>query len=286
MGEGVDALLAAIAALLEATTRRLHEAATVLVDHDAPRIQAGGHAVHASDIAAPDTGAEAELAIVGDAQGIGFVLEGDDAKDGAEDFFPGQGHVVVHAGVDGRFDVPAVAQVLTAGHLAADGGLQAFALGYLEVALDLLELRPGGDGAGGGVELRTDAQDGNLCQQLVDEAVVDVLLHQQAGAGTAPLAAVPGKGAGGAPGSGVEVGVVEDDIGRLAAQLQGQRQDAFGGDAAQFLAGGDAASEGNLAHQRIARHRRADDAALADDHVEHAGRQAGFFHGDAGQLHQ
>ncbi|MNK93003.1 hypothetical protein D3C87_1131460 [compost metagenome] len=103
--------------------------------------------MHAADVLAPDPGAQTKLAVVGDTQRIGFVLERDHADDRAEDFFAGQGHVVGHAGVDGRFDVPAVFEAFVARDFAADGRGQAFAFGDGEVALDFLELRVGGDGA-------------------------------------------------------------------------------------------------------------------------------------------
>ncbi|MCY1556838.1 hypothetical protein D9M68_936310 [compost metagenome] len=89
--------------------------------------------------------------------------------------------------------------------------------GDLEVALDLLELRAGGDRTGRGVELRADAQRSDLGNQLLHEALMDVFLHQQPAAGGAPLAAVPGESGGRAPRGGVQVGVIEDDVGGLAA---------------------------------------------------------------------
>ncbi|MNK93004.1 hypothetical protein D3C87_1131470 [compost metagenome] len=90
------------------------------------------------------------------------------------------------------------------------------------------------------------------------------------------MAAVPGEGQGRAFGGSVEVGVVEDDVGGFTAQFQGQRQYAVGGDVPQFLAGANAAGEGDFTDVRVVRHGRADHAALADDHVEHARRNPGL----------
>ncbi|MNW16806.1 hypothetical protein D3C71_2157860 [compost metagenome] len=56
MGQCINALFAPITTLLEATTGRLYEPTTVLVDDDATRVQACSDTMDTTNIPAPDTG--------------------------------------------------------------------------------------------------------------------------------------------------------------------------------------------------------------------------------------
>lgn len=123
----------------------------VAVGPYATGLDAAAHAVGAVDVAGPYAGAEAELGVVGDRQGFGFVLEGGDADHRAEDLFTEHAHLVV-ALEQGRLDVIAGGQAAFEFlHLAAGQQLGAFLLGDVRVREDLLELLLGGLGADHGV---------------------------------------------------------------------------------------------------------------------------------------
>ena len=81
----------------------------------------------------------------------------------------------------------------------------------------------------------------------------------------------------------LSVGVGEDDVRRLAAQLQRQLGEVLGAAAYHMAGGGGAAGKGDLAHQRMAGERCAGARAETGHHVDHACREAGFM-GQAGQL--
>ena len=71
----------------------------------------------------------------------------------------------------------------------------------------------------------------------------------------------------------VDVGVVEHDHRRLAAQLEVHPLERVGRGPGDHLAGGDVAGERHHGDARVRDQRRAGGLALAGDDVEHAGRQ-------------
>jgi hypothetical protein len=74
---------------------------------------------------------------------------------------------------------------------------------------------------------------------------------------------------------GLEVGVVENDVGRLAAEFLGDALDGIGGGLGHQDAGAGRAGEGHHVDIGMRAQRRADTRAVAVDEVEHAGRHAG-----------
>ena len=86
-------------------------------------------------------------------------------------------------------------------------------------------------------------------------------------------------------GGGVQVGVVEHDLRRLAAQFQRDGHVVVGGGVRHHLAGLRRAGEGDVIDARMGRQRRAGLVAVAGDDVQRAGRQAGLGR-DLGQLEQ
>ena len=82
-----------------------------------------------------------------------------------------------------------------------------------------------------------------------------------------------------APGTaGVEVGVGEDDVGRLAAELERHALEVAGRGLDDLLAGQVRAGEGDLVDVRMRGQRRAGGLAVAGHDVDHARRHAGFEH--------
>ena len=100
----------------------------------------------------------------------------------------------------------------------------------------------------------------------------DRLLHDQARAGAADLALVEPDGVDDAFDRAVEIGVVEDDERRLAAELQRQLFAGAGGRLADDAADLGRAGEGDLVDVRMLDDQRAGRAVAGDD-VDDAGRQ-------------
>lgn len=78
---------AADAALSHAAERHPQVAQQPAVDPDGAALDLFGDAVGAGEVVGPDGGGEAVAAVVGEVDGVGFVAEGHDGDDGAEDLF-------------------------------------------------------------------------------------------------------------------------------------------------------------------------------------------------------
>lgn len=187
--------------------------------------------------------------------------------DGSENLLLDNLHVVGDVAEDGRLDVVALGtQALTTN---LDLGTSSFS--FLDIAHDAVELELGDLRALEGVALERVADLVLLGTGLeaLKEGVVDALLDQDTAAGTAALAVVevdaevdPGDGV-------VDIRVVEDDVGALAAQLEGDLLQVTLGSGLQDLAadqGG--ASEGDLVNVHVGRHGSTGDTANAGDDVD------------------
>ena len=106
--------------------------------------------------------------------------------------------------------------------------------------------------------------------QLGDEGVVHAVLHQQAIGADAGLAGVAVLARDRALHGRVEVGVVEHDERRVAAEFERQLLERAGALLHQLLADRGRAGEGHLAHDRVRRHLAADRRRRAGDDVEDA----------------
>ncbi len=117
----------------------------------------------------------------------------------------------------GSNEVALLADALAAGHQ-----LGALLLAELDVVEDLVELllRDLGALLGLGIERVADHAALGLFGQPLDEFVVDLLLDEQPAAGRAALAAVEVDGVERSVDGGIQIGVGEDDVGALAAQLE------------------------------------------------------------------
>jgi len=123
----------------------------------------------------------------------------------------------------------------------------------------------------------SDGQGVHAFQELLAEVVVDGVLDVEAVGGDAGLAAVAELGGGGLLGGEVEVGVVEDDQRRVAAELEGEVDDALRGLLDERRADGGGAREGDLADGGVIEERVADGGgARRGDDVHGAGGQAGL----------
>src|SRR5215813_14465619 len=102
-------------------TKRLTQVPHVLaVDETHASLDGGCHAVSAPEILAPDIAAQAVLNVIGFADGIGLVVEGNEARHRAENLLLGDAHAIVDVGKNGGPDIVAGAD--TCGQLRSIRG--------------------------------------------------------------------------------------------------------------------------------------------------------------------
>ena len=167
------------------------------------------------------------------------VCERDHGEDGAEDLLLRQVHVLAHLIEDGRGDEVAGGELALADAAATGDELGALVGGTLAVGEDAIGLGGRDDRAHLRLVLQgiADADLAGAGDEIAEEAVVDVLMEEEAGAGGAALAGVGEDGEEGAVDRLVEIGVREDDVRALAAQLQGDLLDGAGGQLHDAAAG-------------------------------------------------
>ncbi|RMR50560.1 hypothetical protein ALP84_05222 [Pseudomonas cichorii] len=194
----------------------------VAIDPEGPGAYLFGNAMGTTDITGPDATGQAETAVVGDADGVFFVLERNRHDHRPEDFFLGAVQVV-GAGQYGRIDVVArlvrdriglfANQLRAVFECAFDHGF------HMVVLLGVVDRADLGFRIAGVTDLELRGSHG----QGVGEFFKDRFLHQQARTG---YAALPGTGENRrlstAQGD-FQIGIFKHDIGRLAAQLQYRR---------------------------------------------------------------
>src|SRR5690606_17535841 len=106
---GIYPVLPPQAGILVATEGSHETYRTVGVYPNGTSLQFLRHAHRSSDVAGPYCGCQPEPHIVRDGNRFSLVLKADDGKDGTENFFLGDAHIVRHIAEDGRLDKPAVA---------------------------------------------------------------------------------------------------------------------------------------------------------------------------------
>src|ERR1700720_317014 len=248
----------------------------VLVDPPRARLHLPRDLVGLADVAGPDAGGEAVDVGVGLRHGVLDVAERDHHQHRPEDLFSRHGHVVVDAVEDGRLHEPALAA--DARRLAAVGDPRALAPADVDVTQHALALlgRHQRAEARLGVERIARDQAAGALHQALDQLVVDLLLDEQARAGGAYLTLAVKDAVVGALHRSVEIGVGEDDVRRLAAQLEGDALDGVGGAAHDVAPDLGRAGERDLGHLRVLHQGVADRRAAARDDVQDARRQAGL----------
>ena len=153
-------------------------------------------------------------------------------------------------------------------------------LAVVDVLHDTLELELGDLGTleGVGREGVADLVLGSALLEAGNELVVDVLLDQETRAGAAALAVVEEDTKVG-PGNGVvNVGIVEDNVGRLATKLEGNLlQVALGGGLEDGTADQGGSGEGDLVDVHVAGDGRTSDTAESGDDVNDTRGEASFL---------
>src|SRR5476651_932542 len=266
--------------LLVATERGVGRVQVIAVGPDTPGLDRPTHAVGAVDVASPQAGAEAELAVVGNRQGFSFVLEGGDAHYRAEDFFLEHAHFVV-ALEQGRLDVITRRQVaLQSLGRATDQQLGALLLGNFQVRENLVVLLLGRLGAdhGFGVQRVAALDLDDLLHHLGHERLVDRFLHQRPGRAGADFALVEERQHQAFSGFLDELwlgvhDVFEEDVRRFAAQFNGAWDDVLGGAMHDVRAHRGGTGKRNLGDALAGGQRLTGFATETLDDVQHTGWQ-------------
>src|SRR5919112_4013445 len=223
----------AVAGVLEATVGHLRDERDVGVDPHAPEVEPPAYPHRPSVVRGEDAGGEAVLDAVGPSHRLVLVREGLDGYDGAEDLVLGCFVVLPEAGDHGG----GVEETLLAEALAADGYLGVVGESF-DHAGDVLEL-------GGVVERTVIHLVVRVARRRVlglfgdrrHEVVVDAGVGEYAGGRGAVLARVEVAGTSDLLGRRLDIGVVEDDDRRLAAELQVYPLEVGGGGLRDLHAG-------------------------------------------------
>ncbi len=216
-------------------------------------------------LAGPHRAREAVDRAVGDADGLVLVVVAEDREDRAEDLLLGDRHVGGDVGEDGRADEVAL---LGGGFGAARNQARALGDALLDVTAH--------PGLLFGVDDRADAGAvlGGCRRGQLHRLVVLVAVDEHAGPSAARLAGV-GHHVGDADVDGLgEVGAREDDVGGLAAELQGDLLHRGARRRADLAAHRRGAGEGDEVDARVFGEGLSRDRAEAGDEVEDARRDA------------
>jgi len=249
----------------------------IAVGPDATGLDATAETISVRAIAGPDARAEAVGGVIRDLERFFDGGELGDREDGSKDLFLEDAHLVV-AGEDGGLDVEAVGQITFEVKLLAAGqAFCAFRFTDCDVLEDLLLLILRGLWAhlGGWVERIANLDLGYTSYSAFDELIEDGLVHEGARGARADLALVEGEESKAFDGLVEEVIVLvhdvgHEDVGGLAAKLQGLGDDGLGGVLHDEAAGRRFSSEGDLGDAGVAGECFADFAAGAGDHIDHA----------------
>src|SRR5882762_9767376 len=132
--EAVRTELAPEPGLLVAAPRGLHGGRLHVVDPDYAGAQALDRPDRLEDVARPHGGGQAVGRVVGDADGVLLLVEGDDRHDRTEDLLAGDGRGIVHVVEDRRLDEEAALRLLRQPLRTAAAQRQ---LGFLPADLDV-----------------------------------------------------------------------------------------------------------------------------------------------------
>jgi hypothetical protein len=223
-----------------------------------------------------DSGSETVSGVVGEVKDLSLVLELGNSADGAENLLLHDLHVGADVGEDGGLDeVTLVTETLTTD---LDGGT--LVLAGLDVAHDavVLELRDLRTLEGLLVEWVTNLVLLSSLLEGSEELVVDGLLDEDTGTGTAALAVVvvdtevdPVNGL-------LDVGVLEDDVGGLATKLEGDLLEVGGSSSLHDLSANDGGtSEGDLVNVHMRGESGTGSLAVTGDKVEDTGRETSLL---------
>lgn len=276
VGQSLLTQLAPDTTLSITTEWQLVRKQVVAVDPDGTGTEGVGDPDRGVEILGVDSRGKTINGVVGHLEDLLLGVELGDSADGAEDLFLHDLHLGADVGEDGGLDE--VALVTVTGTTSLD--CSALALAGLNVLHDtiILELRHLGALEGLGVEWVADLVRLSALLESGDELVVDAGLHVDTRSGAAALAVVevdtkvdPADGL-------LDIGIVEDDIGRLAAQLEGDLLEVRRGSGLHDgAANNSGASKGDLVDVHVGRDGSAGSLPEARDDVENTGRETSLF---------
>lgn len=206
---------------------------------------------------------------------LSLILELGDGNDGTEDLLLGNLHLGSHVGEDGGLDE----ETLSAVALTTESNGSTLLLAVLNVLHDtvILELRDLGTLEGILGEGVTDLVLGGTLLEARNELVIDTLLDQQARTGTAALAVVVEDTKVGPRDGVVNVGIVKDNVGGLATELEGDLlQVGLGSSLEDRAANQGRTGEGDLVNVHVGGDGSTSGATETGDNVDDTGREAGL----------
>src|SRR5690606_21519358 len=266
LSEKLETRLCAVTAdagVLESPERGPHLARERRVDPDGASAHRLAHAHRSLDVAGPDIAYEPELGGVGDADCVRDIVEHEEACERAETLFLADPRAVGRG--QNRCWRKIIATLETRRAAAADEKLGAFGFGDVDIAEHALVMllerqRPH---FGLWIERVADSDLGHALDEALNELIGDAALHQDARTGETLLAVI-GVNAEERPVEGVfRIGVGEDDVGGLAAQLEPDMSEALSGGGHDRPAGLGAADELHDVDARIGHQRRAGHGSAA-----------------------
>lgn len=261
---------------LEATEGNLRVELVVAVNPDGTGVEGVADTVGTGEVLGEDTRGKTVDGVVGGLDDLLLSLELGDDDDGAEDLLLDDLHVGLDVGEDGGLDE--VAGLAVADTTGEDvGTLLLAALNVVHDAV-VLGLRDLGALEGSGVEGVTDSDLLRDGLELLDELVVDALLDVDTRTSAAGLAVVEEDTLGGVADGVVEDTVVEDDVGTLATELEGDLLEVGLGSGLEDLAadsGG--ASEGDLVDLLRRGEGVTDSLAVTGDNVDNSVGEASLL---------
>src|SRR5580698_3707086 len=227
------------------------------------------------NVARPDGGGEAVGRVVGDADGVGFTIEGNHGRNWAEDFFAGNARGVVHVVKNSRLDVKTLAELLRAA--AADGDL-CFFLADFQVGADavILFFADQRTHFRFALERRAKLDALGLLGHRFHKYGVDFLFDENAAARGTDLALIDEDAEERAIYGGFPIGVREKNVGRFAAEFKRDTLERISGAFDDDFADGGAAGESDFIHAGMRYERGTRGFAEAVDDVYHTRRQANF----------
>ncbi len=230
----------------------------------------------ARKVAREDAGGKPELRIVRALDDFVLRPEGQDAHDRAEDLLAGDPHVVGDVGEDGRLDEEAVLEALEPGNAAPAQETRALGTTGLDVADDLVVLAPIDERSHLRFPDRADRRADRLGAggETIEEPVHDAVLDEDAGPVRADLSRRIEVAEHGAADGILDIGVVEDDQRRLAAEFHGRMLHLRASEREHLAPRGHGPGERDLGDRRMAGEHAADIAETLDDIEETIGKAA------------
>eukprot|EP00756_Hemistasia_phaeocysticola_P039183 Hpha_TRINITY_DN16801_c4_g5::TRINITY_DN16801_c4_g5_i2::g.149588::m.149588 len=261
--------LSAVATLLETTEGGGHVEVVPAVHPNGPGTQLGGNLERSANVASADTGRQSVLVVVRTLDGIGHVLELEDAHHRPEDLLLRDGHAVGDVREHRRLHKETLRPVARPARDAPG----ALLLADLDVTEDLVELQLVHLGAlhCGRLELPAHCPPLRLLGCGRDELVVNVLVDVETGRGAAALAVVQEETDVRRVDRLFNVGVLADDKRALATQFQRAPLKVRAcGKLEDLVPDGGAPGEGDLVNVHVQRQRLTRGGTEAGDDVDNS----------------